>query len=284
MTARLAARRVRGGRHDHRAPQPGNPRPRIGRLPEARALVNRMGFPNAGAGGGGRVGPRSGRGRGRREHRQVEAVAALEAAEDYGARGRLAPTRIPGAQRELAEHARAAGLQAAERLDALVARARGARARRRAPCRCWSRSRRTWRTREIDAVADLAARRGLDGLIATNTTIARPGGRSSRRRGRAGGCPGAPLQARSLEVLRRLRSRVGDELVLVSVGGVESAEDALERLRGRRDARAGLHRVRLRRAAVAAAGERRARAAASSGGGSSSRRVAVVASSSAAMP
>nr|WP_267128236.1 hypothetical protein [Baekduia soli] len=87
---------------------------------------------------------------------------------------------------------------------------------------------------DIDAIADLALRTGLDGLIATNTTIARDGLRSAPEvvaGAGAGGLSGAPLAARSLEVLRRLRWRVGSDVVLVSVGGVQTAEDVAERLR-----------------------------------------------------
>ncbi|MFD0891225.1 dihydroorotate dehydrogenase (quinone), partial [Streptosporangium algeriense] len=79
---------------------------------------------------------------------------------------------------------------------------------------------------DVDAVADLALELGLDGVIATNTTISRQGVRSTE----TGGLSGAPLKARSLEVLRRLRARVGDRLVLVSVGGVEGVDDVWERL------------------------------------------------------
>ena len=79
---------------------------------------------------------------------------------------------------------------------------------------------------DLDAIADFARGR-VAGLVATNTTITRPVP-SDRI---PAGCPGAPLKPRSLEVLRRLRARVGDELVLVSIGGVETAADVLERVR-----------------------------------------------------
>ena len=75
---------------------------------------------------------------------------------------------------------------------------------------------------DVDAVADLALELGLDGIIATNTTI--------KHSGETGGLSGRPLKARSLEVLRRLRAKVGDRLVLVSVGGVEDVDDVWERL------------------------------------------------------
>ncbi|MEU8139547.1 quinone-dependent dihydroorotate dehydrogenase [Streptodolium elevatio] len=86
---------------------------------------------------------------------------------------------------------------------------------------------------DIDAVADLAVELGLDGIIATNTTIGRSGLASPPEEVEAcgaGGLSGAPLKARSVEVLRRLRARVGDGMVLIGVGGVETADDVWERL------------------------------------------------------
>jgi dihydroorotate dehydrogenase len=86
---------------------------------------------------------------------------------------------------------------------------------------------------EIDAVAAMAVELGLDGIIATNTTIAR-GGLTTPPDAvaalGAGGLSGAPLKARSLEVLRRLRAKVGDRLVLIAVGGIETADDAWARI------------------------------------------------------
>jgi dihydroorotate dehydrogenase len=86
---------------------------------------------------------------------------------------------------------------------------------------------------DVDAVADLAVELGLDGIIATNTTIAREGlGLTSAPSlvKEAGGLSGAPLKARSLQVLRRLYARVGDRVTLVGVGGIENAEDAWQRI------------------------------------------------------
>ena len=87
---------------------------------------------------------------------------------------------------------------------------------------------------DIDAVADLAVELGLDGIIATNTTVARDGLASPAAEvaaAGAGGLSGAPLRARSLEVLGRLYARTGDRLVLIAAGGIETPEDAWERLR-----------------------------------------------------
>jgi dihydroorotate dehydrogenase len=84
---------------------------------------------------------------------------------------------------------------------------------------------------DVDAVADLALELGLDGIIATNTTISRSGLRTAEVAGEVGGLSGAPLRERALEVLRRLHDRAGDRLVLVAAGGIESGDDAWERIR-----------------------------------------------------
>lgn len=86
---------------------------------------------------------------------------------------------------------------------------------------------------DADAVADLAVELGLDGIIATNTTIARESlalKSAPDLVGETGGLSGAPLKERSLEVLSRLYARVGDRITLVGVGGVENAEDAWQRI------------------------------------------------------
>ena len=86
----------------------------------------------------------------------------------------------------------------------------------------------------VDAVADLAVAQGLDGIVATNTTVARTGlrlaGRRRRARRASGGLSGAPLVEPARAVLARLRARVGDRLTLVSVGGIDSGAEARARL------------------------------------------------------
>ncbi len=89
---------------------------------------------------------------------------------------------------------------------------------------------------DVDAVAEMALELGLAGIVATNTTVRRDGlltppeevSRLAWPEG--GGVSGAPLRARSLEVLRRLRAHVGDRLVLISVGGVSTTDDVWERV------------------------------------------------------
>jgi dihydroorotate dehydrogenase len=83
---------------------------------------------------------------------------------------------------------------------------------------------------QIDAIADLALELRLDGIVAVNTTIDPTVLRGRANDDISGGISGAPLKARAIEVLRRLRARVGERLVLISVGGIETPAEALERI------------------------------------------------------
>ena len=217
--------------------QPGNPRPRLFRLVPDRAVINRMGFNNAGSQAAAQ------RLRDRRRDGTVvgvnigktKAVPEATAAADYVASaGRLAPhadylvvnvssPNTPGLR----------NLQAVEHLRPLLAAVReaaDAASARRVPLLVKIAP--DLADDDIDAVADLALELGLDGIIATNTTIARDALRSpSVLVEETGGLSGAPLKQRSLDVLRRLRARTGGRLALISVGGVETADDVWERVR-----------------------------------------------------
>jgi dihydroorotate dehydrogenase len=86
---------------------------------------------------------------------------------------------------------------------------------------------------EVLDVAELVSKLHLDGVIATNTTTARDGLSSNHEiieRAGEGGLSGPPLKTRSLEVLRILRAHVPSDLCIISVGGVTSGDDVLERL------------------------------------------------------
>lgn len=221
-------------------PQPGSPRPRLFRLTRDRALVNRMGFNNEGsAAAAARLRARD-RGRGVAVGVNIgktKDVPVDEAVADYVASATLladvaeylvvnvSSPNTPGLR----------NLQAVEHLRPLLAGVREAldQARpRRVPLLVKIAP--DLADEDIDEVADLALELGLDGIIATNTTIARHGLATHPARVQAvgaGGLSGAPLKERSLEVLRRLRERVGDRLVLVAVGGIETADDAWARIR-----------------------------------------------------
>jgi dihydroorotate dehydrogenase len=225
--------------------QPGNPRPRLFRLVADRAVVNRMGFNNDGAAAvAARLAAR------RRRRRALPVVVGVNIGKskavpeddlpavlaDYEASTRLlAPyadylvvnvssPNTPGLR----------DLQAVERLRPLLAAVRSqadAATSRRVPLLVKIAP--DLGDDDIRAIADLALDLALDGIVATNTTISRDGLASAPVEVDAvgaGGLSGPPLRDRSLEVLTILRERVGDELVLISVGGIASAADARERL------------------------------------------------------
>lgn len=221
-------------------PQPGNPKKRLFRLVQDRALINRMGFNNEGSAAvAERLGARTavfrtvvGVNIGKTKVVPEEEAAAdyvksterLAAHADYLVVNVSSPN-TPGLR----------NLQATESLRPLLTAVREAADRsvtgRRVPLLVKIAP--DLADEDIDAVADLAVELGLDGIIATNTTIGREslGLRSEPSlHGETGGLSGAPLKERSLEVLRRLYARVGDRITLVGVGGIENAEDAWQRI------------------------------------------------------
>ena len=212
--------------------QEGNPRPRVRRLLADRALQNSMGFPNPGAEAvAGRIGRRRdgtvlgvnvGRAKGSSTEQAAEdyraTVRRLAAHADYLALNVSSPN-TPGLR----------DLQAVEPLRALAAAVQEELAALGLERPVLVKIAPDLADEDVDAIADLALELGLAGVIATNTTVDRSG-LASPGVPPEGGISGPPLAARSLAVLRRLRARAGDALVLVSVGGVESADDVWERL------------------------------------------------------
>ena len=223
--------------------QPGNPPPRMFRLSADRALVNRMGFNIEGAAAAAaRL-----RGRPRSSARSLvvgvnigktRVVPDEEAAADYAASARavaavadyvvvnVSSPNTPGLR----------DLQAADRLRPVLVAVRSAldasAGGRRVPLLVKIAP--DLADADVDAVADLALELGLDGIIATNTTVSRDGLASPPSQvaaAGAGGLSGPPLRARALAVLVRLRARAGDRLVLIAAGGIETPDDAWERLR-----------------------------------------------------
>jgi dihydroorotate dehydrogenase len=214
--------------------QPGNAKPRLFRLMADRAIVNRMGFNNEGATAA------AARLRRQRRHRDVivgvnigktRAVPDDDAVADYVASARavagvadyvvvnVSSPNTPGLR----------DLQAVDRLGPLLSAVLDVLDGvpllvKIAP---------DLADEDVDAIADLAVSLGLDGIIATNTTVSRDGLVSAEAdvaAAGAGGLSGPPLRDRSLGVLRRLRERAGDKLVLIAAGGIETPDDAWERL------------------------------------------------------
>ncbi|WP_024804951.1 quinone-dependent dihydroorotate dehydrogenase [Nocardia sp. BMG51109] len=212
--------------------QPGNPAPRLFRLPADRALINRMGFNNHGAAaaaerlrgrrpGGVPIGANIGK---------TKATPAERAAEDYATSatllGPLADFVVVNVSSPNTPGLR--DLQAVESLRPLLAAVL-----ERVQVPVLVKIAPDLSDDDIDAAADLAVELGLAGIVATNTTVRRDGLATPDDEVDAmgaGGLSGSPVADRSLEVLRRLYARVGDKLVLISVGGIENADQAYERI------------------------------------------------------
>jgi dihydroorotate dehydrogenase len=210
-------------------PQSGNPAPRLFRLPADRALLNRLGFNNHGAA---QLASRL-----TRQNPDVpigvnigktKSTPPEHAADDYRASARLvgplatylvvnvSSPNTPGLR----------DLQAVEPLrgilSAVLAETSTPVLVKIAPDLADS---------DIDDIADLAVELGLAGIVATNTTVSRDGlvTPGVDRLG-SGGISGPPLAHRAAEVLRRLYGRVGEGLTLISVGGIETVDDAWDRI------------------------------------------------------
>ena len=235
-------------------PQPGNPTPRLFRLPADRAVVNRMGFNNEGAEV---VAARLARRRSRHRADMADVVVGVNIGKtkavpeddvetvlrDYEKSTRLlAPyadylvvnvssPNTPGLRDLQSVDRLRPLLQAVRRQADAVSAGTGRDCTGRVPLLVKIAP--DLSDDDVVAVAALAVELGLDGIVATNTTVARDGLRSDPaevERAGAGGLSGAPLRERALEVLKLIRDRVGEEFTIVAVGGIGDAADARARL------------------------------------------------------
>lgn len=216
-------------------PQAGNPRPRLFRLPEDSAVINRNGFNNDGLD--------VAAGRLSRHARRAGIVGINVGANkdtadpvedyDYGVR-MLAPLadyltinvsspNTPGLR----------DLQGEGALGRLLDTVMAARATATGPHGppVLLKIAPDLAEGQLEAIVETAVRVGVSGLIISNTTIARPESLRSGAKGETGGLSGRPLFAPSTRVLARARLLAGDRLVLVGVGGVESGETAYAKIR-----------------------------------------------------
>ena len=213
--------------------QPGNPRPRIHRLPADRALLNSMGFPNDGAQ---RAAARLGH---RRGHTIVAVnVGRTKDATDPEADYRESVRALAGLADLLVLNVSSPNtpglreLQTADALTELVRAVRDELAALGVAVPLLVKIAPDLSDDEVTSIVNAALALSLDGLVCTNTTTSRDDLASpAALTDRPGGISGAPLKGRSLAVLRRARAIAGERLVLVSVGGVETADDALARIR-----------------------------------------------------
>jgi dihydroorotate dehydrogenase len=209
--------------------QAGNPQPRMFRLPDDRALLNRMGFNNHGAG--------------------ELALRLTRDPSDVPIGVNIGKTKVTPAEGAVADYAESArlvgplaaflvvnvsspntpGLRDLQAVSSLRPILTAVKAETSTPVLVKIAP--DLSDHDVDEIADLAIELGLAGIVATNTTVSRstlatPGVDALG----AGGISGPPVAQRSAEVLRRLYKRVGDRLVLISVGGIETADDAWNRI------------------------------------------------------
>jgi dihydroorotate dehydrogenase len=214
--------------------QPGNPRPRIFRLPEIGGVINRLGFNNEG---------------------HSAAFARLNALRNRGVIGVNVGANKDSADRAgdyvegIRRFARVASyftvnvsspntpslrdLQARDMLDDLAARVmtarddETARTGRRVPVLLKIAPDMT--EAALDDIAEVVLARGIDGLVISNTTLSRAGV-DHPMAGETGGLSGKPIFARSTIVLAKMRRRVGRQMPIIGVGGISSGADAYEKL------------------------------------------------------
>ena len=210
--------------------QSGNPRPRLFRLVEDQAVINRLGFNNRGQAaatarlgrrrrGGGVVGINIGANKDSEDRigDYVAGVRAMAPLADYLTVNISSPN-TPGLR----------ALQDKKALDELLAAVMAARAPGGPPI--FLKVAPDLEPSDIEDVAAVAMNRKVDALIVSNTTVSRPPLRS-RHRGEAGGLSGAPLKALVLQRLRDFRRVTGGALPLIAAGGIASGADAWARIR-----------------------------------------------------
>src|SRR5262245_61618 len=222
-------------------PQAGNPRPRIFRLRDDLAVINRLGFNNEGHDaaaarlskrtGGGIVGVNIGANK-ESADRLADYVAGVKRFAPLAAylSVNISSPNTPGLR----------NLQAREALAELLARVVAARDEiaergggRRTPL--FLKIAPDLDEAELADIAEEVLEKKVDGVIVSNTTLAREGLTSQRYRDEAGGLSGRPLFVRSTAALARMRRLVGKALPLIGAGGVDSAEAAIEKIRAGAD-------------------------------------------------
>lgn len=220
--------------------QAGNPKPRMFRIPEAEALINRLGFNNKGLATFIENVQRS-------QFRQQGGILGLNigknadtpierAADDYliGLAGVYPHADYITVNISSPNTKNLRALQGEQELDQLLSQL----ARRREELAAQYGRRVPLVVKiapdltedEIDTIAEVLPRHGIEGVIATNTTLARTAVSGMKHAEETGGLSGAPLHERSLEVIRRLRSRLGEDFAIIGVGGVLRGQHAQEKM------------------------------------------------------
>jgi len=213
-------------------PQAGNAKPRLFRLAQDRAVVNRMGFNNRGMDAmairlsrrarNGIIGINIGANKDSQDRTADyrAGFARLSPFADYIAVNVSSPN-TPGLR----------GLQNRDELRRLLDIVTGERTRMNASVPILLKIAPDIDPAAVDDIAQVALAARIEGIIVANTTIARPASLRSPQAHQSGGLSGAPLLAPSTAILKAMRSRVGTQLLLVGVGGVSSGADAYAKIR-----------------------------------------------------
>lgn len=219
------------------APQPGNPQPRVFRLEEHHAVINRLGFPSEGARAVRRrlsrerpydmvLGVNLGRNKATPNERAaddyVSLVHTFADVADYLTVNVSSPNTPE--LRALQSGAALRGLLGAvrEARDAVRTDATG-------PLPVFVKLAPDLDDADLNDALGAVVEAGIDGVIATNTTIGREGVEGHRTAGEAGGLSGSPLTVKAREMVGRIRGVVGDDLPLISVGGIMDPDEARRR-------------------------------------------------------
>ena len=212
-------------------PQPGNPRPRVFRLRDDAAVINRYGFNNDGLekvaarlkrhNRRGVVGVNLGANKDSKDRTEdyVKGITGLAGLVDFYTVNISSPN-TPGLR----------ALQDKTALEELMARVNTERDRAAPGTPVFLKIAPDLSDEDKTDIADIAKEMDLDGLIISNTTIARPSGLRSRHMDEAGGLSGKPLFAPSTALLREFYGALGGGVPLIGVGGVSSTRDAYEKI------------------------------------------------------
>lgn len=212
-------------------PQPGNPKPRLFRLTEDRAIINRFGFNNEGATAiAKRLAARPngipvGLNIGANKDSTDRATDFTEVVRIAGGATDFLTVNVSSPNTE-----RLRDLQGAEALAALLDGVMQARDRLAQRKPVFLKIAPDLDTAGLDDIAAVARNARVDAVIATNTTLSRTGLRGADRN-QAGGLSGAPLFEASTRILARLYQKIGADIPLIGVGGIASADQAWEKLR-----------------------------------------------------
>ena len=210
--------------------QPGNPKPRLFRLSEDRAVINRMGFNNAG------LEPFAARLTVRPKRTAIGAnLGANKDTEDKAADYVAGLKRLAGLADYFTINISSPNtpglraLQGREALDDLLGRIHEARPTDGAPV--FLKIAPDLIGEEIGMIVEASLAHGIDALIVSNTTLERPSTLKSSHAGEAGGLSGAPLKPFAQKALEAAAEAAAGRLPLIAVGGIESGEDAFARIR-----------------------------------------------------